>query len=131
VRTGLRCKGWGGRKLFPRGALGCLPSPCFSARRACSWDTQNTLLSTNMARLYADAGVWTNDSEIFLRIVLLRWQFVYCQYTSFLRCEVVSLCYECQCLNKKALYFFELSETSSRWVSITSQKNLILIMYDP
>lgn len=37
VLTGRWCRGCGGLKLFPRGALGCLASPCINLRRACIW----------------------------------------------------------------------------------------------
>lgn len=36
VRTALWCNGCGGLKLFPKGALGCLASPCISRLKACS-----------------------------------------------------------------------------------------------
>lgn len=43
VRIARWCNGCGGRKLFPRGALGCRASPCISRRSPCNCHRKPTL----------------------------------------------------------------------------------------
>nr|CAD7198031.1 unnamed protein product [Timema douglasi] len=52
TEAGLWCKGCGGRKLFPKGALGCLPSPCISLRNACNCKHTHTTKTSSNKRVY-------------------------------------------------------------------------------